>query len=122
MAAYRLYLHSKRQGIVGRQDMEASDDAAALWIGSRICDACSDMCDEFEVWAGARRLHPKSRPPTAVDIRDGSHKRLVEVEERLQRSEWAIAHSRRLLARLAEVPASPDESAAGATLSRYRDD
>jgi hypothetical protein len=70
-----------------------------MMIAALLCDACSDVCETFELWDGARRVdtsmeqtpaltaeqinaRPRNRRANEIAIRDG---------------EWLIAQSQRLL-------------------------
>jgi|SRR5437879_2959300 len=55
MASYRLYFKALGS-IVGRQDFEAEDDAAAQRIAAVLFDACSDRSQNIELWQGERLL------------------------------------------------------------------
>jgi hypothetical protein len=130
LLTYRIYFRHRREGIVGRDDFEAEDDRAALGFGETLCDACSDVCDSFELWQGVRhlgtrkarrsRVWPKSwaLSASAMGARLGEFPQVnawhlnaktqaavAEVEVRLLDSKWAVAQSRRLLARLRQQSA-----------------
>ena len=55
MEGYRLYFKALGS-IVGRQDFEADDDAAAQRIAAVLFDACSDRSQNIELWQGERPL------------------------------------------------------------------
>lgn len=98
MSSYRLYLQG-RLGIIGRFDFYAENDVMALEIGSAICEACSDLCDRFEVWDHDRQV-VRQAPLASRRLSDAAvEMRTVETEERLLASGWAVARSRRLLER-----------------------
>ena len=107
ISAYRLYLRTS-QGIAGRLDFEADDDWMALTIAEAICDACSDLCTEFEVWDGPRRVEPQEALTTAM--RAATEARTIETEEALLGSLWAVARSRRLLERYRALRPDPTEA------------
>jgi hypothetical protein len=48
---YRIFLRG-HGAILGRQDVEAENDRAAMILAEVLCDACSDMSDFFELWQG----------------------------------------------------------------------
>jgi hypothetical protein len=107
--------------ISGCETFAADDDAAALAIARSICDAASDLCDMFELWDGTRQIDQSrlvALQASAILQRRQEH--VIEVEEALFDSGWAIARSRRLLARLNELRA---ETASGdsvlPTATRY---
>jgi hypothetical protein len=92
--------------ITGCEDFAAENDAAALAIARSIFDAATDFCDAFELWDGTRHID-QSRVTTletrAVIAQRQEH--VIRVEEALLNSGWAIARSRRLLARFNEISA-----------------
>lgn len=100
---YRVYFRDA-SGIVGRHDFAADDDREATIIADSLCDACSDRCNSFEVWQRDHRVvvprAPRS-PRSDEEITAKTQAAIVECEEAIQRSQWAIASSERLLARLA---------------------
>jgi hypothetical protein len=49
MSAYRAYFRASDK-ICGREDFEADDDVAEIRIARVLYDACSDVCDCFELW------------------------------------------------------------------------
>ena len=107
MGIYRIYFR-EASGIVGRHDFVAWDDQEAILIGDILCDACSDRCSSFEVWEGGHRIvaprAPRSLPDAFSDKRQAV---AIEHEDAVQRSQWAIASSKRLLQRLTELRAHP---------------
>ena len=90
--------------IAGTQEFEAENDAAALGIARIIFDAAGDLCDAFELWDGTRQID-QNRVATlrtsAIIARWQEH--VLCAEEALLSSGWAIARSRRLLARFNEM-------------------
>jgi len=108
MSTYRVFFRSASR-IVGRHDFVAPDDQAAVTIADVLCDACSDRCDAFEVWSGDRCVlgHKPRSPHTAEVILGGrSQDVLIECEEAMQLSGWAIASSEKLLKCVEELRAS----------------
>lgn len=107
MSTYRVYFRDATH-IVGRHDFAADDDQAAVTIGEVLCDACSDSCDAFEVWNGNHCIVGRtSRSPRAADVIMGrSQETIVKCEEAIQRSEWIVARSKKLLERLDELQTS----------------
>jgi hypothetical protein len=101
---YRLYFWAAGR-IVGRQDFDAEDDCAASAISAQLFDACSDKCEAYDLWSGQRRV-PVGSPPlkrVSLDELSAIHQEtIVEVEEAISRSQWSVAQSRRLLAKLDE--------------------
>lgn len=101
VAFYRIYFRGGTGAIVGREDFAANDDDRALLIAEALCDACSDVCTGYELWQGTRRIDLDARAGSgrlswrrlAPDIQQS----VVELEERLHDSSWAVAESRRLL-------------------------
>ena len=101
VAAYRIYFRGGTGAIVGREDFSAEDHDRALLIAEALCDACSDVCMGYELWQGTRLIDagvetgPRrlSWRKLAPDIQQS----VVDLEERLRDSSWAVAESRRLL-------------------------
>ena len=93
---------------MGRHDFVAVDDQEAVAMANFLCDACSDHCDSFEVWDGDHRIGA-ARTPHSLSQIDGLLERrqaaVIEHEETIQRSEWTLAGSKRLLERLNELRA-----------------
>jgi hypothetical protein len=104
LQTYRIYFRHQRGGVVGREDFDAEDDRVALGFAVALCEACSDVCDSFELWQGVRLVGTtRGRDFPNADARLLSAKTqaaIVEREERLRDSKWAVARSRRLLERL----------------------
>lgn len=98
---YRVYFRGRKDDILGRQDLEAEDDRAALQLADLLCDACSDVAGGVEVWQGTRRVDLASPAPHAAEALGAqTQERVIELEERLRDSRWAVARSRRLLEQL----------------------
>ena len=105
MRWYRLYLFSGAGVFQGRDEFEADDDRAATVIAERLCDACSDLCESFELWDGARLVDAssgrRSPPSVAADgIAGATQASLVQREEAMRNSHWAVARSQRLIERI----------------------
>lgn len=102
--------------ISGREEFEADNDAAALSIARVIYDAAGDVCDTFELWDGTRQVdQTRIVPLRATALAAGRQNEVVRTEEALLHSRWAIARSRRLLARLEELR----DSATAESATRY---
>jgi hypothetical protein len=105
--AYRIYFRSPTR-ILGREDFEPPDDATALYIADVLGEACSDVCSSYELWKGSRRVdvvpnRPVHRPLiSAAAVRERRQASVIERDDAIQRSDWAVARRRRLLARLDE--------------------
>ena len=101
MACYRLYFKALGS-IVGRQDFEAEDDAAAQRIAAVLFDACSDRSQNIELWQGERllSLDLPGRGAGLDSLCEAHQEIAVNTEEIIVRSEWAIAASQRLLDQL----------------------
>ena len=108
MASYRIYFGGENI-IRGRHDFDADGDQNAIQIAYALLDACSDDCRSFDLWQHTRRIPiPRMVQPTTFDeLSAANQERVVETEERMARSEWAIARSRRLLDRLERKRADP---------------
>src|SRR5215472_7732856 len=62
-----------KNAIYGGEDFEADDDAAATRIARVLYDACSDVCDCFELWQRTRRiLEDSPAAPAAAAFSAGS--------------------------------------------------
>jgi hypothetical protein len=88
----------------------AEDDHAALAVSEIIFDACSDSCVGFELWQGTRLLWDNRVPPlppriSLTELTEKMQASVVEREEALLRSNWAVSRSRRLMERLSAVRA-----------------
>jgi len=107
MSTYRVYFRETTH-IVGRQDFTADDDQSAVTMGDVLCDACSDRCDSFEVWNGDHRVVGRSlHSSRSADVILGRcQASIVKCEEAIQRSQWVIAKSKKLLERLDELRAT----------------
>ena len=109
MTGYRMYFLVADR-ITGREDFDAADDVAALSIARILCEACSDICQSFELWQGTRRLRarqpPYRRATALADLDDAGQRAAIETEEAIARSQWRIAQSERLFARLKAVRSS----------------
>src|SRR5690242_1941453 len=53
---YRIFFRDGAKAIVGRDDFRAEDDASAMVVGHMLADACADLCTEFDLWQGTRRV------------------------------------------------------------------
>src|SRR5690348_13100135 len=108
---YRIYFRDGG-GICGRDDVDAEDDGTALTIAEFLFEACSDSCNGFEVWHKTRQVWDRanSLPRATLSLTELSLKtqaQVLEREDAIQRSNWAIARSRRLLRRLSSLRAGP---------------
>jgi hypothetical protein len=74
-------------------------DEAAVLIARKLRDACSDVCDTFELWQGARRvgwpLNSAGISPEQMNA--CTQKIVVEREIAIRDSAWQLARSKRLL-------------------------
>lgn len=107
MSTYRVFFRSASQ-VVGRHDFDAPDHQAAVTTADVLCDACSDRCDAFEVWKGDQCIvgHTPRSPRSAEVILGRSQDTVIECEDAIRRSSWAIASSETLLKRLDELRTS----------------
>ena len=90
--------------ITGREEFEAENDAAALAIARTILDAAGDVCDAFDLWDGTRQIDQSrmaTLPTSVVTAQWQEH--VIQAEEALLKSSWAIARSRSLLKRFNEL-------------------
>ena len=96
--------HRYSYAIAGSQEFEAENDAAALAIARSIAEAAGDLCDAFDLWDGTRQIDQSrmaTLPTSVVTAQWQDH--VIRAEEALLSSNWAIARSRGLLARLNEL-------------------
>ena len=98
MAEYRIYFVSTTT-ICGRHDFSADNDQSAIQIAHLLFEACSDGCQSYDLWQGDRRVAiPRLFVPlTFNELSAAQQECAVDTEERIVRSEWSIAKSRRLL-------------------------
>jgi hypothetical protein len=93
--------------IVGRDDFGAESDQAATIIAEALCDACSDSCDGFELWQGSRAVGARHASLVQIDagrLTAQMQAAVIQHEELLRDSRWAVAKSRRLLALTRRTP------------------
>ncbi len=99
MALYRIFLRGQA-AILGREDFKAETDQAAIILAEVICDACSDICDFFELWQGGRHVTAGYAKLVQVDasmLNAEMQAAAALHEEQLRDSQWCVAESRRLL-------------------------
>ena len=103
MAGYRLYFVDDKGAIQAREEFIAADDDAALIVSEVVYRACSDACFSYELWQGDRRViaYDSPRANTLAAPTDQQTVEIQEIalslEESLQRSQWTIARSEKLL-------------------------
>lgn len=103
MVEYRVYLRDGMGFIRATQDFAADSLAEAIEISSFLFDACSDHCSSYEIWCGTLLFaqHLTSPPRLGLELlSDARQNRVVELEETLHQSRWAIAKSARLCQKL----------------------
>ncbi len=99
---YRLYLLGDDGVIRGYFDFSEDSDEAAYEIAELAFEACLDRAANFELWHDSRLV----TPPASVSMRTheevlaNRQAQIVALEERMRDSRWAVATSKRLLARL----------------------
>ena len=57
---YQIYLLADGR-TQAREDFPADDDVAAIRIARALYDACSDVCEAFELWQGKREIRAAQR-------------------------------------------------------------
>ena len=106
MGPYRLYLYGGGD-IRGRHDFDAEDDVGAVKVAELLFEACSDRCSAWELWQGARVVHISPKPclpPLALGyVTHRMQQSVLDSEELILCSKWAIATSRRLLDRYQDL-------------------
>ena len=87
-----------------REDVQADDDVAAIRIARVLYDACSDVCEAFELWQGSREIRAAQQPYHATarlaDLIEAHQRVTIDREEAISQSKGMIARSRRLIATL----------------------
>jgi len=88
------------------EEFDAGSDINAIRTARALCDACSDMCETFELWQATRLI--RTRPPpyrgvTLSDLSEAQQGIVIEREEAIRASHWALARSRRLIEALAKA-------------------
>lgn len=104
MASYRVFFLGESGGVIGSHDFEAPSDPIATAVAVLLSDACSDVCDGFQVWQGKRRiaaLWPLNGATRAIAVRmnEAARKIATECERQLLRSRSRIAESKILSTR-----------------------
>jgi hypothetical protein len=95
----------------GREDFQADDDVAAIRIARVLYDACSDVCEAFELWQGRREIRAAQQPHHATmrlaDLIEAHQRVTLDREEAISQSKGMIARSRRLIATLDRIKPKP---------------
>ena len=101
---YRLCLLDEKGVTTAREEFIAPSDEAAAEICRVVADACSEHHLGYEIWSFARlvsRVPEVSSVSVAVpawtEIERGRQSNILDLEESIQQSRWAIAQSRRLV-------------------------
>jgi hypothetical protein len=105
VAIYRLYLKNESGVILCREDFDAESRDGAAKIAWALCDACSDICQSFELWQGDHRIHCAGTPIATLTARDlGVYTQGIVIERELaiRDSRWLVAESKRLIAKIEE--------------------
>jgi len=108
VAEYRLYFLDKRGGIAAREEFCAPSDGDAVAIAGIVADACSEKYASFEIWSFARQvIGPLAAIPTVsfAEVSRGRQEQILQLEDAIHHSHWAVANSRRLLERTSELRA-----------------
>jgi len=104
MAQYRLYFFGKSGHIAASHDFGADSDDTAIAVAIALGGASMNDCNGIEMWRGTECIYPLVVPatpePEKVAISTQIQTLLLDTEERLQRSHWRIAESRRLAERV----------------------
>ena len=104
MPTFRIYFR-KGSAIVGREDFEAAGLDAATLIADMLFQACLDKCEAYELWQGERMLGNNLAWAGVItaELRERNQAIVIECEEAIRDSKWAIASSQRLLELLGEI-------------------
>ena len=104
---YRIFFRDSDRRIVGRQDFDARDDAHAITTARVLWEACSDVAWGYELFDANRCVvlrTPAYRVAIALqEIADCRQDAVVDLEQQMRDSRWAIAKSRRLLVQLGHI-------------------
>lgn len=89
MLQYRLYLLDEGSHIKAAEGFFASKHADATEVAISVQEACSDICDGYELWCGAKRIlsnrEERSRMEHEHENAIQEHQNMVlDLEERLQ--------------------------------------
>lgn len=99
-------LRFRRDGaVVGQHRLDTNDPESARHVAVIVAQACSDACDSVELWEGGYRIDAVMGSAEIVNAR--TQRQVVETEEALCNSGWAVARSEQLLARLRELKEQP---------------
>ena len=87
-----------------RENFQTDDDLAAIRIARVLYDACSDVCEAFELWLGRREIRAAQQLHHATvrvaDLTEAHQRVTIDREEAISQSKGMIARSRRLIAML----------------------
>jgi hypothetical protein len=96
--------------ILGQFDFQAGDDVEAVETAEILFHACSDRCRFWEIWEGEMFLVGGPQdigvPMQASDLAERRQEQIIEYEEAILLSKWAIASSERLLEELNKLKAN----------------
>ena len=103
---YRAFFLGESGGVIGSHDFEASSDPIATAIAILLADACSDVCDGFQVWREKQRvgsLWPMNGASESIAARMSTvaRKTALEHEHLILLSRSRVSQSKKLLARVA---------------------
>ncbi|MGH7058166.1 MAG: hypothetical protein ACREFZ_09860 [Acetobacteraceae bacterium] len=104
MTQYRLYFFGKDRHIAAAHDFGADSEETAIGVASALADACTSDCYRVEMWHGTECVYPRAPAaapaPEKIAVSTQMQTLLLDTEERLQRSHWRIAESKRLAERV----------------------
>ncbi len=101
---YRLYFRDQYRRIVCRLDLAARGDEHAAMQAEILATICSDQCDTFEVWHGARCIVPVRRMGQNDDAAVAAalahpSAETFDLIDKVLLSDWPLAQSKQLQAR-----------------------
>jgi hypothetical protein len=103
---YSVYFLVEGHELAGYRTFVALSDFDARQIAGTVFELCQDACQSVEVWRDGELLFRLAESdlaqPFQLNVYTASA--VLELEEALAESRWAIARSRRLLARLGRAP------------------
>jgi hypothetical protein len=101
MPVYRMYFWFRGYSqIPCRDDFKVDDDVAASRVAHVLYNACSDVCDYFELWQGDRPISAGQayrQRARLGDLIEAHQNVVIEREEHIRQSRSLIAQSRRLI-------------------------
>ena len=102
MALYQLYFLNAGGSIEAAQDIEAESDAVALVVADALCEACADVCDQFDLWQGVRRIEKLPVRGDAALIAD-ARQAVLKTARAIRERGGLLAQSKALVAAIEKL-------------------